>query len=141
MREVGVETYVPDASVITNGVLKMIVVEGKIRGTLVILRELIDYFESLAKSNRSLGILGLDEMRFVRIACSSRGIPVEVLSSSRRAEDIDALVRWYALETGATLITSSKTQQLASEALGVKVFYVEPPRSRLITLEKFFDEK
>lgn len=56
VREIGVETYVPDASVITNGVLKMIVVEGRIKGTLVILRELIDYFESLAKSNRSLGI-------------------------------------------------------------------------------------
>lgn len=141
VREVGVETYVPDASVITNGVLKTIVMEGRIKGVLVILKELIDYFESLAKNNRSLGILGLDEMRFVRIACSSRGIPVEVVSSSKKTEDVDALVRWYALDTGATLITSSKTQQLASEALGVKVLYVEPPRSRLMTLEKFFDDK
>lgn len=141
VREIGVETYVPDASVITNGVLKMIILDGRIKGNLVILRELIDYFESLAKSNRSLGILGLDEMRFVRTACNSRGIPVEVVSSGRKAEDVDALVRWYALDTGATLITSSKTQQLASEAIGVKVLYVEPPRTRLTTLEKFFDDK
>ncbi|MEM0037317.1 MAG: ATPase, T2SS/T4P/T4SS family [Zestosphaera sp.] len=140
VREIGEVTYVPDASVITNGVLKMLVRDGRVQGRLVLLKELIDYFESLAKNGKSLGVLGLEEMRFVRAACASKGMPVDVVSSGRRADDVDALIRWYALEAGVTLVTSSKTQQLASEALGVNVLYVEPPRSRLTTLEKFFSD-
>ncbi|MEM2021727.1 MAG: PINc/VapC family ATPase [Zestosphaera sp.] len=141
MKEAGMELYVPDASVVTNGVLKTLVRDGRIQGKLIILKELIDYFELLAKSGKSLGVLGLEEMRFVRAACVSRGIPLEVVSSGRRVDDIDALIRWYSLDTGVTLITSSKTQQLASEALGINVFYVAPPRSRMTALERFFNDE
>lgn len=69
VKEAGMELYVPDASVVTNGVLKTLVRDGRIQGKLVILKELIGYFELLAKSGKSLSILGLEEMRFVRAVC------------------------------------------------------------------------
>ncbi len=141
MREVGVEVYVPDTSVITNGMLRKLIINGNVKGKLVILKELVDYFEALAKEGRSLGLLGLEELRMIKVACKSRGVELGIAFTNKKVEDIDALVRWYASDVGAILITSSKIQQLAAEALDVSVLYVPPPRTKLTSLEKYFDSK
>lgn len=141
IREVGVEVFVPDVSVITDGTLRRLVIDGKLRGRLVILKEVVDSFEEQAKEGRAVGLIGLEELRLIRVACESKGIELDVVEASgrRKYSTLNSLVRSYCLDSGATLITSSKVQQLAAESLGIKVLYVPPPRARLTLLERFFD--
>lgn len=138
--EYGVEVFVPDMSVVIDGTLRRLVVDGKLRGRVILLKDMIDKFEAMVKEGKTLGIVGLEELRLVRAACQSKGIEIEIVVSGKRWEDIDATVRWYALDIGATLITTSRTQMLAAESAGVKVLYVPPSRTRLSMLERFFDK-
>ncbi len=138
--EYGIEVFVPDVSVVIDGTLRRLVIDGKLNGRLILLKDMIDKFEAMAKEGKSLGIVGLEELRLVRAACRSKGIEIEIVASGKRWEDIDSAVRWYALDVGATLVTSSRTQMLAAETAGVKVLYVPPSRTRLSMLEKFFDK-
>jgi len=142
IREVGVDVFVPDVSVVTDGTLRRLVIDGNLRGRLVILKEVVDSFEEQAKEGRAVGLIGLEELRLVRAACESKGIELDVVevSGRKRYSTLDSLIRSYCLDSGATLITSSKVQQLAAESLGIKVLYVPPPRARLTLLERFFDE-
>ncbi len=142
IREVGVEVFVPDVSVITDGTLRRLVIDGKLRGRLVILKEVVDSFEEQAKEGRAVGLIGLEELRLIRAACESRDLELDVIEASgrRKYSTLDSLIRSYCLDSGATLITSSKVQQLAAESLGIKVLYVPPPRARLTLLERFFDD-
>ncbi len=141
IREVGVEVFVPDASVVTDGTLRRLIIDGRLKGKLVVLRELVDLFESQAREGRAVGTIGLEELRLVKAACESRGVSFEVVEAQRRSvENLDSVIRRYCLEYGATLVTSSRIQQLAAESMGVKVMYVPPPRTRLTLLERFFDK-
>ena len=142
VKEIGEEVYVPDTSVIINGVLRRLIVDGKIKGRLVIPKEFIQYYENIVKSGRSIGYIGLEEIRLVKAIAQSKGIRIDIISSGRRFQDsIDSLIRDLALELGATLITSSKVQQVAAESLGIKVMFIKPEMTRLTLLEKFFDSK
>jgi len=140
-REVGSEVYIPDTSVIASGVLRRLVVDGRISGKLLLPRELISHYEALAKSGRSVGIVGLDELKIVKAIASSKGVEIVLTSLGRRVDDVDTAIREYALEAGATLITASKIHYAAAEAVGVKALYVPPSRAKLTLLEKFFDER
>ncbi len=139
---VDAELFVPDVSVITDGTLRRLVIDGRLSGRLVILKEVIDSFEEQARGGRAIGLIGLEELRLVKVACESRGIEFEVVEASsrwRRSASLESLTRAFCLESDATLITSSRIQQLAAESLGVKVMYVPPPRARLTLLSRFFD--
>jgi len=133
------ELYVPDSSVIIDGTLRRLIVEGRLRGKIVLLRELIDRFAGLAKEGRSSGLLGLEELRLIRTACETREIPVEVVRSNGR-DDPDTLVLRYAQEVSGKLITSSRIQVLAAESMGISVLYISPARMGISVLEKFFDK-
>jgi len=142
VKEIGEEVYVPDTSVIINGVLRRLIVDGKIKGRLVIPKEFIQYYENIVKSGRSIGYIGLEEIRLVKAIAESKGLRMDIISSGRRFQDsIDSLIRDLALELGAILITSSKVQQVAAESLGIKVMFIKPEMTRLTLLEKFFDSK
>ena len=139
LREFGEEVYIPDTSVIVSGVLRRLIVDGKIKGRLIIPKELISYYESIAKQGRSLGIVGLEELRMIKALAESKGVKVGFVNFGKRYDDVDAGIRELAQELGATLITSSRIRQIAAESLGVKVMFVKPERTRLTLLEKFFD--
>ncbi len=141
VREFGEEVYIPDTSVIVNGMLRRLIVDGRIKGRLVIPKELITHYESMAKSGRSVGIVGLEELRLVRALAESKGIRIELTSLGRRVDDVDVGIRELALELGATLITSSRIQQIAAESVGVKVMFAPPSKTRLTLLEKYFDSE
>jgi len=142
VKEIGEEVYVPDTSVIINGVLRRLIVDGKIKGRLVIPKEFIQYYENIVKSGRSIGYIGLEEIRLVKAIAESKGLRMDIISTGRRFQDsIDSLIRDLALELGAILITSSKVQQVAAESLGIKVMFIKPEMTRLTLLEKFFDSK
>ena len=140
-REVGSEVYIPDTSVIASGVLRRLVVDGRISGKLLLPRELISHYEALAKSGRSVGIVGLDELKIVKATAPSKGVEIVLTSLGRRVDDVDTAIREYALEAGATLITASKIHYAAAEAVGVKALYIPPSRAKLTLLEKFFDKR
>ena len=143
VREVGEILYIPDSSVVCSGVLRRLVVDGVVQGRLLIIRELITYFENLARSGRAIGNVGLEELRIVKGLCESKGVKVELVNIGKRLinlEFLDAAIRDYAFEVDGTLITSSRSQWLAAESMGVKVLYVPPSARKLTMLEKFFDK-
>ncbi len=134
------EIYVPDFSSIVDGTLRRIVVDGEISGRIFILREVIEALNSMAREGRSLGLIGLEELRLVRAACERGGAAVEVVNGGRRGfEDLDTAVIWYAQSVSGKVVTSQKRQALAAQAAGVDVLYLPPSRARLSMLEKFFD--
>ncbi len=133
------ELYVPDTSVIVDGTLRRLVVDGKLRGKIVFLREIIDRFTELAREGRSSGMLGLEELRLIRAACETREIPVDVVRGGGR-DNPDTLVLRYAQEVSGKLITSSRIQALAAESMGISVIYIPPSRTGISMLERFFDK-
>jgi len=139
VRTAGEEIYVPDSTVVTSGILRRLVDEGRISGRIIICRELIQYFESLANEGKALGVVGLEELRMVRALCEKRGVVVDNLASGKRLDSIDAIIREFAYEVGGTLVTASRVQALAAESLGIKVLYATPSPARGFILEKFFD--
>ncbi|MCD6323752.1 MAG: Flp pilus assembly complex ATPase component TadA, partial [Desulfurococcales archaeon] len=140
MSYVGEEVYVPDFGVIVDGTLRRLVIDGEISGRVFILKEIIDALNSMAREGRSLGLIGLEELRLVRAACKRSSISVEVVAGGRRgSEDLDSLVIWYAQTVSGKVVTSQRRQALAAQAAGVEVLYHPPSRARISMLEKFFD--
>lgn len=138
VRTVGEEVLVPDSTVVYNGVLRRLILDNSISGTIVIPRELVQYFDALSKEGKSLGIVAIEELRLIRSLAEKRGIEIRISTLGRRYDDIDVAIREYAHENGYTLITSSRTQKLSAEIIGVKVLFREPERIQLKELEKYF---
>lgn len=138
VRTAGEEVLVPDSTVVYNGVLRRLVLDGGISGVVVIPRELILHFDSLSKEGKSLGVVALEELRLIRSLAEKRGIELRITALGRRYDDIDMAIREYAHENGCTLVTSSRTQKLAAEIMGVKVLFREPEMVQLKELEKYF---
>ena len=143
IRLADVEVYVPDTSAILNGVMRRLVVDGRISGRVIVPKQLIAWFEALASSGRSIGYVGLEELKLLREFCEAKGVEFVVGDLPVRGvpENIDSELRNYAYEMSAVLVTSSKIQRLAAESMGVKVLFERPSVTRLSLLEKYFDER
>ncbi len=142
------EVYVPDTSSLIEGAVSRLVEEGRIRGRIIIHRASIAELEHQANKGRATGFAGLEEIKRLRRLASDGIIEVEIGGERPKAMDIrtlgseaiDALIRDYAYEIGAVLITGDRVQSIVAETMGVPVIYVAPeevPRLRLI---KYFDE-
>lgn len=138
VRTVGEVVIVPDSTVVYNGVLRSLIVNEKIRGVIAIPKELVMFFDNLSREGRSLGIVALEELRLIRSFADRYGIKLRITALGKRVDDIDVAIREYAYENDYILATSSRTQKLAAEILGVKVLYKEPERVQLKELEKYF---
>ncbi len=140
------EVYVPDASVIVERTLSKLIEEGKIRGRIVIPRELVRFFEQKAFEGSALGLLGLQELAKVR-DLAERGLAmVEVLSETTRERTldqrlVDQVVREVASKIGGKVVTHNELQMLACKALGIEVLYLEHKAEARIWFEKYFDEE
>ncbi|MCS7099211.1 MAG: ATPase, T2SS/T4P/T4SS family [Sulfolobales archaeon] len=140
VRTAGEVVLVPDTTVIYNGVLRRLIVKEGIRGVVTIPKELVMFFDNLSKEGRSLGVVALEELRLIRSLSDRYGVKLRITSINRKIDDIDVAIREYAYENGFVLVTSSRTQKLSAEILGVKVLYKEPERIQLRELEKYFAE-
>lgn len=138
IRTVGEVVLVPDSTVIYNGVFRGLIVNEGVRSSIAIPKELVMFFDSLSKEGKSLGVVALEELRLIRSLADKHGIKLRITTLGRRVDDIDLAIREYAYENGYVLVTSSRTQKLAAEILGVKVLYREPERIQLKELEKYF---
>lgn len=138
VRTAGELVLVPDSTVIYNGVLRRLIVSEGVRGAIAIPKELVMFFDSLSREGRSLGVVALEELRLIRSLAERYGVELRITTLGRRADDIDVAIREYAYENGYVLVTSSRTQKLAAEILGVRVLYREPEKVQLKELERYF---
>ncbi len=142
------EVYVPDTSVLIEGLVSQLIHQGKIRGKIVIHRAVIAELEHQANSGKAIGFAGLREVSELHRLAEQGLIEFEVGGRRPSAGEIaaakkgaiDALIREYAAEIGATLITSDRVQALVAEAIGVPVIYIPPREREEISIEKFFDK-
>ena len=145
------ESYVPDTSVLIEGAVSRLVRQGKIRGKILIHRAVLAELEHQANQGKTIGFAGLEEVRLLRKLAEQGLIEVEVVGDRPRYADIraaglgaiDALIRDYAYEVGATLITADRVQALVAEAMGMSVIYIPPRKEEaaaLLKVERFFDD-
>ncbi|BEP17560.1 PINc/VapC family ATPase [Pyrofollis japonicus] len=148
--ESSLPVYVPDTSVIIEGMISRLISEGKIRGKVIIHRAVLAELENQANQGRATGYAGLEEIKKIRMLAEQGLIELEIAGQRpsfsdikyARSGSIDALIRDYAYEAGATLITSDRVQALVAEAMGMSVVYI-PPRIKSVErlkIEEYFDE-
>ena len=142
------QTYVPDTSVIIEGVMSRLVEQGEIRGRVIIHRAVLAELEHQANQGKAVGFAGLDEVERLRRLAEEGLIEISIEGDRPRASEIrsaglggvDAVIRDYAWEIGATLVTGDKVQAAVARAMGVKTIYVPPRGAVKLRLEEYFDE-
>ncbi len=143
------EVHVPDTSVIIEGAVSKLVEEGRIRGRIIIHRAVLAELEHQANQGKAIGFAGLDEIKKLRSLAEQGLIEVEIAGERPKPSDIrmassgaiDALIRDYAWEVGATLITGDRVQAEVARAMGVKVLYIEPKYTTELVVDRFFDSE
>jgi len=142
------EVYVPDTSVLIEGVVSRLVEQGTIRGKIVIHKAVLAELEHQANEGRVTGFAGLDEIAKLREMEAKGLITIEIAGERPKPADIkyaeigtiDALIRDYAYELGATLITGDKVQAAVARAMGMKVLYIPPSAKERLKVDELFDE-
>lgn len=150
IKTAGEEIYVPDTSALIEGVVSNLIVEGRIRGRVMIHRASVAELEYYALNDKVVGYAGLEEIKKLRELESKGLIKVEIVGEVPRnlvfANNNSSIltnnvVREYVYSIGAVLITTNRVQKVVSESLGVKVIYVEPVRYEGSILDSFFDDE
>ncbi len=144
----GEEVYVPDTSAVIEGVVSRLIRDGVVRGRVIIHRAVLAELEHQANQGRATGFAGLEEIRRVKELADRGLVGFEIGGEKPRVSDIrfaesgaiDALIRDYAFNAGATLITGDRVQALVAKAIGMKVIYIPPEKPLKLRLEGFFDE-
>jgi len=143
-----IEKLVPDTSIIIEGLVSKKIESNELKVEEILIHEaILAELEHQANQGRSIGLLGLDELKKIR-DLSEQG-KFQLRFAGRRpgaAEirhaslgEIDSLIRELAYE-GATLLTGDKVQSKVGEAKGVKVIYVQPEiKPKKLTIDKYFD--
>jgi len=145
------EVYVADSTSIINGFLRRGVVKGLIKGKVLLHISLIRVFEEMARSDKSAGYIGLEELRLLRREVEKTGgVEIEVIKELpegyrgygfRDLEEVDAMLRDLALEWKAVLVTCDEVQAKAAEAMGIRVMLSKRGESVLASFEKYFSDK
>ncbi|MFH1173864.1 MAG: ATPase, T2SS/T4P/T4SS family [archaeon] len=145
-----VDKLVPDTSVIIEGILSKRILEGSLTCTTLLIHEaVINELEAQANRNKETGQLGLEEIKKLRQICKERTITLQYAGERPSEFDIknaakggiDSLIRQYAFEQHATLITADKVQASVAESKGIPVILVEFTITETpFVLEKYFDE-
>lgn len=142
------ELYVVDTSTLIEGMVSKLVKEGKIGGRVIVHKASVAELEHQATEGKQIGFAGLAELRELRSLSEKGLIEFEIAGEPPRPADIkhagsgfvDSIIRDYAWEVGATLITSDRVQALVAEAMGVKVLYIAPRSANGLSFERFFDK-
>src|SRR3989344_1133447 len=144
-----IEKLVPDTSIIIEGLVSKKIESNELKVEEILIHEaILAELEHQANQGRSIGLLGLDELKKIR-DLSEQG-KFQLRFAGRRpgaAEirhaslgEIDSLIRELAYDEGATLLTGDKVQSKVGEAKGVKVIYVQPEiKPKKLTIDKYFD--
>ncbi|OYT40739.1 MAG: ATPase [Desulfurococcales archaeon ex4484_58] len=143
----GEEVYVADTSALIEGIVSQLVVEGRIKGRVIIHRVSIMELEYQAARDRVTGYAGLEEIKRLKKLDSEGKIKLEIggeaphrTSFSENSFETNTIVREYAYKIGATLITGDKVQAQVCEAIGLPVIYIESSGTGALIIEKYFDD-
>ncbi|MEM4626982.1 MAG: hypothetical protein QXX37_01695 [Ignisphaera sp.] len=142
------DVYIPGTSVIIERTLSKLIEKGVVRGRILIPREFIYFFESMARNGSAVGLLGLEELSAIRGAISEEmGISIEVIDSGYRLplqldqKFLDSLVVDIAKRTGAKVLTHDKIQYITCKTLNVDAMLIEYSDRGLLWFEKYFDSE
>jgi len=142
-----IEKIVPDTSVLIDGILSKRIEKKDISIEKIFIHNAsIGELEHQANENRTIGFLGLEEIKKLG------SLKTEVEFSGERPKgsqikyakmgEIDSMIRQLAYEEGATLITSDRVQASVAEAKGIETIYVQPVmEKKKLKFEKFFDKE
>ncbi len=140
--------YVPDTSVLIDGRISQLVMDGTVSGDLVIDLSVIAELEHQANQGRETGFAGLRELQSLVKLASKKKINVEYVGELPSMEDIelrrvDSIIRERARVENATLITSDIVQSEAAKAVGVNVLYIEKTekKRKKPRFTDFFDDE
>ncbi len=138
--------YVVDVDSIIDGSVRSMIERGEVRGKIIILKPIVEYFNREASAGRSIGYTGLEELgRLLEI--QSTDVEISVVEDERRVireydlQSVKAMIRDYAWRIGATIITSDSIQASTAKALGIPVLYSRKATQGGLKFESFFDSK
>ncbi len=144
------ERVVPDTNILIEAVLSDKVQKDWKIDSVFIHHAVLAELEHQANMGRSIGFIGLDELKKLRELAGKglfqleykgkRPTPMEIKHAAQG--EIDSLIRELAYDEDATLLTVDKVQFHTAEARGVKVLYVEAKEMgvKKLKLEQYFDE-
>ncbi|WP_440953049.1 PINc/VapC family ATPase [Methanococcoides sp. FTZ1] len=142
---------VPDTSVIIDGLVSDMIVEGGYEGASIIIPEaMVAELESQANRGLEIGNKGLDELKQLQEMAKDGIIDISFMGERPTAEErryagegaVDAIIRSCAEEAGATFMTGDRVQYDVAVAKGMDVEYLPPRKAEFITLhiEDFFTD-
>lgn len=145
-----IEKLVPDTSIIIEGVVSEKIEKKEIKADEIIIHEaVISELEHQANENKSIGYMGLDEIKKLK-GFSDKGIlkmrfagekPRAVEIRHANLGEIDSMIRELAWAEDSTLMTADKVQAKVAEAKGIKLIFIKQElKAKKIKLEDFFDE-
>ncbi len=142
------KTYVPDTSVIIEGVVSKLVRKNEIKGTIIIPNAVVAELESQANKKRETGFLGLDELKKLQELKKQNKIDLRFIGDRPTSDqikyaksgEIDALIRKIAYEEQATLITADIVQSESALVYGLDVLFIKQKTQKSkLKIEKYFD--
>ncbi len=144
-----IQKLIPDTSVIVEGLVSKEIENKQLSVDTVIIHEaVLAELEHQANKGKSVGHIGLDEIKKLRELKNGFDI---VFSGKRPSAaqikyaslgEIDSLIRDLAYEEDATLLTADKVQAKVAEARGIKFILAEKQKTRKrLKIESFFDKQ
>ncbi|MCS7111228.1 MAG: ATPase, T2SS/T4P/T4SS family [Ignisphaera sp.] len=142
------DIYVPGTSVIIERTLSKLIERGAVRGRVLIPREFVYFFESMARSGSAVGLLGLEELSAIRSTSSEEmGVSIEIVDGDHKLplqldqRFLDHLVVDIAKRMGAKVLTHDKIQYASCRALNVDAMLIEYGDEGLLWFERYFDQE
>ncbi len=143
------EKIVPDTSIIIEGVLSEKLSKEWKAETVIIHQAVLSELEHQANQGRSIGFLGLEEVKQLRLKSEKGEYNLEFKGRKPGAAEIkyaslgeiDSSIRELAYDEAATLITGDKIQFKVAEARGLPAEYVptKETSNKKLKIEAFFD--
>jgi ATPase len=144
------KAYVPDTSVLIEGIVSKLIKEKKISGVVIIPNATVAELEAQANRGKEVGFLGLEELKTLQKFKKAKKIQLNFVGDRptvdqikfAKSGEIDAIIRQIAYKESATLITADRVQSESAKAYGLEVKFIEQtiPKNKL-EIEKFFDEQ
>ncbi len=133
-----------DLDVILNGSAKRLIINGEIKGKIIIHKSIIEYLYQEAKMGRSTGVTGLEELK--KLLETAKGLEVAIVEEEKmprelNLEEVKKLVRNYAWKTGGVLVSSDELLLKSAEAMGISTLCTKNRTNGKLKIEEFFDEK
>ncbi|MEM2848831.1 MAG: ATPase, T2SS/T4P/T4SS family [Candidatus Bathyarchaeia archaeon] len=113
------ETYLPDEVAVESGLLSRLILDGRIKGRILIHNSIIRRLEHKALNG---DFRGVEELENIRKSAESLGLKLDVLNGDSNLDPKETL-REFALKTGSTIVTSDYVSATIAKALGIKVLH------------------